>query len=145
MPTTVWAALGTTLSVDEISGNTNTFTLINGFTSLEGLGGGTIVQARTTVLTNTVHTYRGTLKDPTEISGDLFCDPTDAVHKFIQLWAENPTNGPYTMQATFATTGGNTATFLANISEFNGPTASDVEANLTAAMAFKLTGHTTWA
>ncbi len=145
MPTTVWPSFNTTLSVDEIVGNSNTFSLINNFTGLEGLGGGTITQTRTTVLTSTIHTYRGTLKDPAEISGDLWWDPTDNVHKFIENWAENPSNGALTMQAIFNT--GNTtssATFLANISEFNGPTASDVEANLTAAMAFKITGHTTW-
>jgi hypothetical protein len=145
MATLVWPAQGVTLSIDETVGNTNTFTLINNFTSLAGLGGGTIAQAKTTVLASTVHTYRGTIKDPTEVSGDLWWDPTDAVHMFLQNWAENPTNGVYTMQAIFNT--GNTnssATFLANISTFDGPNASDVEDNMTASLAFKITGHTTW-
>ncbi len=145
MSTTVWPAQGTTLSVDEISGNSNTFSLINLFTSLEGLGGGTVAQAKTTALSSLVHTYRGTIKDPAEISGDMWFDPTDAVHKFIRNWNENPYNGPYTMQAIFNTTGNtSTATFLANIAEFNGPTAGDVEENLTASVGFKITGFTAW-
>jgi hypothetical protein len=145
MPTTVWPAQGTLLAIDEISGNTNTFSLINNFTSLENLGGGTVTQARTTSLNSTVHTYRGTIKDPAEISGDLWFDPTDAAHRFIRDWCENPQNGAYTMQATFNTGNANsTATFSANISEFNGPTAGDVEENLTASVTFKITGSTTW-
>ncbi len=145
MSTTVWPAQGTTLSVDEIVGNSNTFSLINNFTSLEGLGGGTVAQAKTTSLASLVHTYRGTIKDPAEISGDLWYDPTDAVHKFVRNWCENPYNGALTMQAIFNTTGNtSTATFLANISEFNGPTAGDVEENLTASLTFKITGFTTW-
>jgi hypothetical protein len=142
---TVWPAQGTTLAVDEISGNSNTFTLINNFTALENLGGGTVAQARTTVLASLVHTYRGTLKDPAEIAGDLWYDPADAAHRFVRDWDENPTNGPYTVQATFNTGNANsTATALSNISGFDGPTASDVEANLTASITIKLTGYTTW-
>jgi len=145
MATTVWPAQGTTLSVDEISGNTNTFSLINNFTSLEGLGGGTVAQAKTSSLASLVHTYQGTIKDPAEVSGDIWYDPTDAVHKFCRNWNDTPSNGPYTMQNILNT--GNTnssATWLANISEFPGPSAGDVEENLTGTFTFKITGATTW-
>jgi hypothetical protein len=145
MATTVRPSQGTTLAIDEISGNTNTFTLINNFHSLEDLGGGTVTNQRTTVLASTVHTYRPTIKDPAEISGEMWFDPTDAVHKFIRNLCDTPTNGPYTFQAIFNTGNTNSScTFLANIAEFSGPTASDVEANLTASFTFKITGVTTW-
>lgn len=140
---TVWPSLGTTLSIDEISGNSNTFTLISNFTSLEGLGGGTVTNQKTSALSSTVHTYRATIKDPAEISGDLWYDPTDATHKFIRDLNDTPYNGPYTMQAAF-NANGSTATFLANIAGFEGPTAGDVEDNLVASPTFKITGATTW-
>jgi hypothetical protein len=145
MATTVWPSQGTTLAIDEVIGNTNTFSLINNITSLEGLGGGTVTQAKTSALSSLVHTYRGTIKDPAEISADLWYDPTDAVHKFIRNANDNPTNGVYTWQASFNT--GNTnssATFLGNMSSFDGPTAGDVEDNLTASITVKITGATTW-
>lgn len=145
MATTVWGSQGTTFAVDEISGNSNTFTLINNFTSLSGLGGGEVAQAKTTALTSTVHTYRGTIKNPAEVSGDLWYDPTDSVHKFVRNWNDNPTNGPYTMQAIFNTPNTNSScTFLANISKFDGPNAGDVEENLMASVAWQITGNTTW-
>lgn len=145
MSTTVWPAQGVTLAVDEISGNSNTFSLINNITALSDLAGGTVTQARTSSLASLVHTYRGTIKDPAEVSADLWFDPTDAVHKFCRNWNDTPSNGPYTMQVIFNT--GNTnsnAVFLANISGFPGPTAGDVEENLSGTMTFKITGATTW-
>lgn len=145
MATTVWPAQGVTLAVDEISGNSNTFSLINNITSLEGLGGGTVTQAKTSALSSTVHTYRGTIKDPAEISADAWFDPTDAVHIFCRDWNDNPQNGALTMKAVFNTGNTNsTATFLANPSGFDGPTAGDVEDNLTASLTWKITGATTW-
>jgi hypothetical protein len=142
---TVWPAQGTTLSVDETSGNSNTFSLISNITSLENVGGGTVAQALTTALAGLVHTFRGTLKKPAEIALDMWYDPTDAVHRFLRDWDENPTNGPYTVQGAFNTGNANsTATALSNISGFDGPTASDVEANLTASATIQLTGYTTW-
>lgn len=144
--TTVWPAQGTTLSIDEISGNSNTFTLINNFTDLDGLFGGTMAPAKTTVLaTINSHTYRGTIRDPSEISGNLWYDPTDPVHKFIRNWNNYPSNGAFTMQAIF-NTGNATSTgtaLVAGCTEFT-PSAPDVEANLVAAVSFKITGDTAW-
>jgi hypothetical protein len=146
MATTVWGAAGTTLSIDEIVGNSNTFSLINNFTDLDGLFGGTVAAAKTTSLaTVNSHTYRGTIRDPDEISGNLWYDPTDAVHKFIRNWNNYPGNGNYTMQVLFNT--GNTTssgTALAAACTTFTPGASDVEANLAAAVTFKISGDTTW-
>jgi hypothetical protein len=144
MSTIVWPAQGTTLGIDEISGNSNTFSLINNITSMDGLFGGTVAQAKTSSLTSTTHTYRGTLKDPDEIGIDFWYDPTDAVHRFVRDWNDTPTNGPYTLQGTFNTGNTNsTATALANISGFS-PSADDVESNLAAHASFKITNTTTW-
>ena len=151
MPTTVWPAQGTTLSIDEILGNSNTFTLINNFTALDDLFGGTMSPAKTTVLGSiNSHTYRGTIRDAAEISGDLWYDPTDAVHIFIRNWNNYPQNGAYTMQAIFNTSGnfnaalGATATALVCGCTTFQITAGDVEENLTASVSFKVSGDTTW-
>jgi hypothetical protein len=107
MATTVWGAAGTTLSIDEIVGNSNTFSLINNITDLDGLFGGTVVAAVTTSLaTVNSHTFRGTIRKPDEVSGTLWYDPTDAVHKFVRNWNNYPGNGAYTIQVIFNT--GNT-------------------------------------
>ena len=151
MATTVWPAQGTMFSIDEISGNSNTFTLINNFTSLDDLFGGTMSPAKTTVLASlNSHTYRGTIRDPAEISGDMWYDPTDAVHIFIRNWNNYPQNGAYTMQALFNTSGnGNSAldaqatALICGCTKFQ-ITAGDVEENLIASSSFKITGDTTW-
>ena len=119
--------------------------LINEVISIEDAGGGTVVQCRTTWLSSLVHTYRGTIPDNAEVAISLNFDPTDSVHKFLRNLKDTPANGPNSFQVTFNTGNTNsTATFLANVSEFSGPTAGDVEENLTADVTVKITGAVTW-
>ena len=133
-----------TIAIAEVAGN-NTYSLINEVISIDNAGGGTVAQAKTTWLSSTVHTYRGTIPDNAEVSMEMNYDPTDAVHKFIRNLKDTPANGPNNYQVTFNT--GNTvstAVFSANVSEFNGPTAGDVEENLTATLTVKISGAVTW-
>ena len=142
---TVWGAQGVTIAVDEVSGASNAYTLINSVYSIENAGGGTVAQAKTTSLANFAHTYRGTIPDNGEPSISVWYDPTDSVHKFMRNLKDNPQNGPNNYQVVFNT--GNTnsnAVFVANVSEFSGPTAADVEENLTADITLKITGAVTW-
>ena len=145
MATLTWGSQGTTLGIDEISGASNSYSLINNIYSLDNLGGGTVTQARTTSLASSVHTYRPTIPDNAEVSASLWFDPTDAVHRFVRDLKDTPSNGPNNFLVTFNTGNSNsTAAFTANVSEFSGPTADDVEANLTADVTFKITGAVTW-
>jgi hypothetical protein len=145
MATMAWPAQGVTIGIDETSGASNTFSLINEVHSLTGLGGGTVVQCRTTWLSSLVHTYRGTIPDNAEVGMSMWFDPTDAVHKFLRNLKDTPSNGPNTFQVTFNTGATNsTAQFVANVSAFDGPTADDVESNLTADVTIKITGAVTW-
>lgn len=142
---TVFGAQGTTLGIDEVSGASNSFSIINNVTSLTGVGGGTVTQQRTTALAGTVHVYRPTIKDPAEVSFDLWFDPTDAVHKFVRNLADTPTNGPNNYLATYNTPNINsTCQFTGNVSEWSGYSTDDVEANLMATFTVKQTGLPTW-
>lgn len=144
MATQAWPAQGTTISIAELAGN-NSYTLINEVISITNAGGGSVAQAKTTWLSSTVHTYRGTIPDNGEPSFSLNYDPTDAVHKFIRNLKDTPANGPNNFQVAFNT--GNTtstATFSANVSEFSGPDAGDVEENLTAEVTLKISGAVVW-
>ncbi len=140
----VWGSQGTTIGIDEVSGASNSFTLISNITSIEGMGGGTVTAQKTTALNSTVHTYRATIKDPDEISISGWYDPTDSVHKFIRNWNDTPTNGPYNIQV-IENTGAANSSFVANtvITKFTA-SATDVEANLAFEASFKITGATTW-
>ncbi len=145
MAAQAWPAQGTTISVDEVSNATNAYTLIGEVISIENAGGGSVAQAKTTWLSSTVHTYRGTIPDNAEVSISLNFDPTDGAHKFMRNLKDSPSNGPNYYQVSFNT--GNTnsmAVFIANVSEFSGPTAGDVEENLTADITLKITGAVTW-
>jgi hypothetical protein len=145
MAAQAWPAQGTTVAIDEVSGASNSFTIIGQVVSAENMGGGTVAQAKTTNLASTVHTYRGTIPDNGEPTFSLNWDPTDAVHKFVRNLKDTPSNGPNNVQCGFSTGATNSsATFNSNISEFNGPTADDVEGNLTADVTFKITGAVTW-
>jgi hypothetical protein len=145
MATQAWPAQGVTVGVDMVSGATNAYSLINELVSAENLGGGTVAQAKTTWLSSLVHTYRGTIPDNAEVAMSLNYDPTDTVHKFLRNAKDTPSNGPWSFQVTFNTGNTNsTAVFLANVSEFSGPTAGDVEENLTADVTVKITGAVTW-
>jgi hypothetical protein len=113
--------------------------------SIENAGGGTVAQAKTTWLSSLVHTYRGTIPDNAEVSMSLNYDPTDTVHKFLRNLKDTPSNGPNYFLVTFNTGNTNsTVLFNGNISEFSGPTADDVEGNLTADVTIKITGAPTW-
>jgi hypothetical protein len=143
---TVWPAQGTVLAVDETSGASNSFTVINGITSIDGIGGETITQAKTTTLASTCHTYRATIPDPGECSFDIWIDPTDAVHRFVRDLADSPSNGPNYWLATMNTGNTNsTCQFLGSgVSDFSGYKAGDVEDNLMATFAVKRTGPNVW-
>ncbi len=141
----VWGSQGTVFGIDVVSGASNAFTVIANITSLSGLGGGTVTAQKTSALSSTVHTYRATIKDPAEVSMDLWYDPTDTTHKFVRNWCDTPTNGPFNCQVIFST--GNTnssAIFNTVITECDGPHADDVEDNLMASVTLKITGATTW-
>ena len=142
----VWPAQGTTLGVDEISGSSNSFSLVNNITSITGIGGGTVTQAMTTALASTVHTFRATIKKPAEVVCDLWFDPTDAVHKFVRNLVDSPTNGPNTWPATMNTGNANsTCQFVGSgISDWTGYEAEDVENNLAASFSIQQTGLPTW-
>ncbi len=141
---TVWGSQGVTIGIDEVSGASNSFTLISNVTSIEGIGGGTVTAQKTSALNSTVHTYRATIKDPDEVSVSMWYDPTDSVHKFIRNWNDTPTNGPYNMQVIFNTGAANSnAVFNTVITKFT-DSATDVEANLLAEWTAKITGATTW-
>lgn len=143
MPTQAWPAQGTTLAIDE--NNNNVLTLINELINLDNAGGGTVTQARTTWLSSSVHTYRPTIPDNAEVSFDLNWDPTDVAHKFIRNLKDVPNQLGNRFTATFNTTGStSTAVFVASVSEFAGPTAGDVEENLTATVTVKISGAVTW-
>lgn len=145
MAAQAWPAQGTTIGIDEIVGNTNTFTLIGAVVSIENAGGGTVAAAKTTWLSSLAHTYRGTIPDNAEVSLSLNYDPTDAVHKFVRNLKDTPSNGPNAFQTTFNTVNTNSSVvFVAIVTEFAGPTASDVEDNLTADVTLKITGAVTW-
>lgn len=123
-----------------VAGN-NSYTVIGQLVSIENTSGGSVAQAKTSYLGSTVHTYRATIPDPGEVSGTLNYDPTDSTHKFIRDLFNVPANGPATFKALYNT--GNTVSssvFTANVSEFSGPTAGDVEENLTADFTLKKTG-----
>ena len=142
---TVWPAQGTTIAVDEVSGATNAYTLINSVVSIGSAGGSTITQARTSSLASLVHTYRGTIPDPAEVTFSCNFDPTDAAHKFIRNLADNPQNGPNSYLVSFNTTNTNSdVVFSGNVSELNGLNADDVEANLMADFSIKRSGANTW-
>lgn len=145
MPAQAWPSQGVTIGVDQVSGASNSYSLINEVVSIENAGGGTVTQAKTTWLSSLVHTYRGTIPDNAEVSISLNYDPTDAVHKFLRNLKDTPSNGPNNFQVIFNT--GNTnssAVFVANVAEFSGPTAGDVEENLAAELTLKITGAVTW-
>jgi hypothetical protein len=143
---TVWGSQGTTLGVDELSGASNSFTLISNVTSLTAVGGGTVTQALTTALASTVHTFRATIKKPSEVSFDVWYDPTDSAHKFIRNLCDTPSNGPNYWLATYNTGNTNsTCQFLGSgISNFDGYSTADVEDNLMTTFAVQQTGLPTW-
>lgn len=142
MPTTAWPAAGTIFAIDETG--TGTYTTLNGITSLTNLGGGSVAQAKTTNLASSAHTYKQTIPDNAEVSVSLQWDPTDAVHKFILAAKNTAASGPYSFKATYATgTTVCTSIFSANVSEFSGPDADDVESTLTAEVTLKITGAIT--
>jgi hypothetical protein len=143
MATQAWPAQGTTLSIDEA--NNNTFTLINEITSLTDIGGGTVTQAKTTSLANTVHTWRPTIPDNAEVVASMWFDPTDAVHKFLRNLKDTPLQVGNQFKAIFNT--GNTVSnvvFVASVSSLSGMDAGDVEDNVTAEFSLKITGAPTW-
>lgn len=142
MAALAWPAQGTTFAIAEVANN-NTFSLINQIVSISNIGGETVTQAKTTNLSSLVHTYRGTIPDPSEIQFSLNWDPTDAVHLFIRDLADTPANGPNQWKATYNVTNGSSDVFSGNVAEFNGPTADDVEANLTAEFTVKRSGAAT--
>lgn len=146
MPTTVWGAQGTTLGIDEVSGSSNTFSLINNITSITGIGGATVTQQLTSGLTSLVHTFRATIPKPGEVAVDLWIDPTDAVHKFVRNLKDTPSNGPNTWLATMNTPGNNsTCQFIGSgISDFSGYNVQDVEDNLAASFSVQQTGAPVW-
>jgi len=145
MAAVAWPAQGVTIAVDQVSGASNSYSAIGEVVSLSNLGGGTVAQAKTTWLSSTVHTYRGTIPDNAEVSMSLNYDPTDTVHKFLRNLKDTPSNGPNNFQVVFNTGNTNsTAVFVGNISAFDGPTADDVEGNLTADVTIKITGAVTW-
>ena len=140
----VWGSQGITVGIDEVSGASNSFTLISNVTSLTGIGGGTATAQKTTALTGTVHTYRNTIKDPDEFTVEMWYDPTDATHKFCRNWLDTPTNGPYNMQVIFNTGATNSNAVFNNVITGFTIEATDVEENLKATMTTKITGATTW-
>jgi hypothetical protein len=142
----VWPAQGTTIGVDEISGASNSFSLVNNVTSITGIGGGTVTQALTSALASTVHTFRATIKKPGEVACDLWFDPTDAVHKFVRNLADSPSNGPNTWLATMNTGNTNsTCQFVGSgVSDWTGYNVEDVEDNLAASFSVQQTGLPTW-
>ena len=94
-----------------------------------------------------MHTYRGTIPDNAEVGADLWWDPSDAAHIFVRDLKDTPANGPNSFKATFNALANNaacTAVFLANVSEFSGPDAPDVEENLQTSISLKITGAVTW-
>ncbi len=141
---TVWGSQGTTLGIDTVSGASNSFTLISNITSLTGLGGGTATAQKTTSLNSTVHTYRGTIKDPAEVNVELWYDPTDTTHKFLRNAVDTPTNGPFNMQVIFNTGAANSSAVFNTVPISFEIEAPDVEDNLKATYGAKITGATTW-
>ena len=146
MSTTVWPAQGTTLGVDEISGSSNSFSLINNITSITGIGGKTVTQALTTGLAGIVHTFRATIPKPGEVTFDLWIDPTDSVHKFIRNLADSPSNGPNNWLAVMNTGATNSSCQFtgSGVSDFSGYDAEDVEDNLMSTFTVQQTGLPTW-
>lgn len=143
MVTQAWPAQGVTLAIDE--NNNNTYSLINELINLDNAGGGTVVQCRTTWLSSPVHTYRPTIPDNAEVGFGLNYDPTDAIHKFVRNLKDVPNQLGNQFKATYNTGNTNSSgVFIASVSEFNGPTAGDVEENLTADCTIKISGAVTW-
>lgn len=142
MPAQAWPAIGTTISVDETG--TSTYTLISQVENIKGFGGGSVAQVDSTWLSSTVKTFRSTIKEPGDVTFDLFFDPTDAVHKFIRNAIDTPATGPFNFKVVFPTTG-TTSTVVqsANISGID-PDVGGIEENLTMSVTLKQTGLPTY-
>lgn len=113
--------------------------------SIDNAGGGSVTQAKTTWLASSVHTYRPTIPDNAEVGLSTNFDPTDAAHKFVRNLKDVPIQIGNQFKAIFNT--GNTtstAVFVASVSDFSGPSAGDVEENLTADITLKISGAVTW-
>ncbi len=143
---TVWGSQGTVLGIDEISGASNSFSVVANVTSIDGIGGGTVTQALTSALASTVHTFRATIKKPGEVAVDLWFDPTDSVHKFVRNLVDTPSNGPNNWLATMNTGATNSTCQWtgSGISDWTGYQTQDVEDNLAASFSIQQTGLPSW-
>lgn len=117
---------------------------MNNVTSLTDAGSVTVTQQKTTSLTSQFHTYRETIADPGEPSVDIWYDPTDTVHCFIRDAARlaYTQNGPYAWKVMYNANNASEV-FNANVSEWKGGNAGDVEDNLGASFTLKITGADT--
>jgi len=134
---TVIPALGTTIAVDQIGGETPTHTPISQVLSIEGAGN-EVGSIETTHLKSTRKTYRPGLPDGGEVSLEIEYDPADADHKFLRGLADDPEilswqiSYPTEPKATLDTFDGFLTAFT--------PSAGGPEENLTASITIKVTG-----
>jgi hypothetical protein len=143
-----WPALGTTIAIDEAYPPSGTYSLIGEVIKIGNAGGGEVGKRDTTNLSSTIKTYAPTIPDPGDLSITLNFDPTDSVHKFVRNLQGTPPTPPYVsnnFKITF-NTGSTTSTSVVAgfVSGLDGPTADDVDGNLTADITIKMLGATTW-
>ena len=93
-------------------------------------------KADTTHLDSTNKTSRPTIADPGEMSGKLWYDPQDTVHKLLFNLIGTPTNTEQ-FKLTFADASPTVWTFDAWLSKFK-PTGMEVESNLEADFTLQL-------
>ncbi len=148
MAAQAWPALGTTIAIDEAYPPSATYTLIGEVIKIGNAGGGEVGSRDTTYLSSTIKTYAPTIPDPGEMSISTNFDPTDSVHKFLRNLQGTPPAPPYVsnnFKITFNTGSTTSSAVVAGfVKTLDGPTADDVDGNLTADFTIKLLGATTW-
>lgn len=137
MPAEVIPALGTTIAVDKLGGETPTYSVISQVLSIEGASN-EVGSIETTHLQSARKTYRPGLPDGGEVSFEVEYDPSDPDHKFLRGLADEPeilswqVSYPTEPKATLDTFDG----FLTGFT----PSAGGAEENLTASITIKVTG-----
>ena len=145
MAAVAWPALGTTISIDENSPPTGTYTLIGQVKSIKGAGGGEVGERDATTLASTVKVPLPTIPDNGEVTFELNADPTDAVHQYLQAQKESPpASGFKNFKVTFATTGTtSTKVFPGFVKSLDGLDADGPDDNLSASVTIRVSGAVT--
>lgn len=131
---TVYPALGTTLSVAKVVG---TYTVIGGIESIDGPSA-SVGKADTTNLASATKTSRPTLADGGEVSCDLQFDPSDANQKYLRGLLAAP--AIVSWQISYPTLPTPTLdTFEGYLTEFK-PKAGGAEENLNASVTIVVNG-----